>query len=137
MSDLDVTPVPPGRVEVAAQWHALAQGEVTREAMHAWAVPWAEGEGALADFEDPLVETALQHLHGFDLCQDPGRPSVVWHGTSGEGEWYHSLDDITGGLIRWQENCALYDADPQGWLHMVRERARAFIQTHEAKRRQC
>ncbi|MFI8826357.1 hypothetical protein [Streptomyces sp. NPDC053431] len=122
MSDLKATPIPPGRVEVAARWQALSEGEVTREAVHAWAVPWVEGEGALADFEDPLVVTALQYLHGFDLCQNPGRPGVVWHATSGEGDWCHSLNDITNGLTRWQESCALYDADPQGWIQTVRER---------------
>jgi hypothetical protein len=100
MSDLDARPLPPGRVEVAAQWHALAEGRVTREAMHAWAVPWVEGKGAFADFEDPLIVTALQYLHGFDLCQDPGRAGVVWHGTSPEGEWCHSLDDVRGKRSR-------------------------------------
>jgi hypothetical protein len=122
MIDPNATPLPPGRAEVAAQWRALASGEVTREAVHAWAILWVEGDGAFADFEDPLIETALQYLHGFDLCRDPDRPGVVWHGTSGEGEWYHSLDDITGGFTRWQEKCALYDADPQGWSRAVRER---------------
>lgn len=136
MSDLDATPPPPDRVEVAVQWRALAQGEVTREAVHAWAVPWVEGEGALADFEDPLVVTALQYLHGFDLCQAPSRPGVVWHGTLGEGEWYHSPDDITGGLTRWQEKCALYDADPQGWIHMERKQASAFMRAEEEEHRQ-
>ncbi|WP_331721076.1 hypothetical protein [Streptomyces sp. NBC_00454] len=132
MNHLDMAHLPPGRVEAAAQWRALADGEVSREAVHAWAVPWVEGEGALADFQDPLVMTALQHLHGFDLCQDPGRPGVVWHGRSGEGEWYHSLDDITGGLTRWQKACALYDADPQGWTQSVLEQARAAIQAEKA-----
>ncbi|WP_158711287.1 hypothetical protein [Streptomyces sp. NRRL S-1824] len=135
MSDLDAPPSPPGRVEVAVQWQALAQGEVTREAVHAWARPWVEGEAALADFEDPLVVTALQYLHGFDLCQASGGPGVVWHGASGEGEWCHSLDAITGELTRWQEKCALYDADPQGWTQKVREQARAFIQAEEEERR--
>jgi hypothetical protein len=134
MSDLDGTRIPPGRVEVAACWHALAEGEVTREEMHAWAVPWVEGDGAVADFEDPLVVTALQYLHGFDLCQDPARPGFLWHGASGDGEWYHSLDAIVGGLARWQENCALYDADPQGWVRMVGERAREFIEAEESTR---
>ncbi|WTW96005.1 hypothetical protein OG216_22655 [Streptomycetaceae bacterium NBC_01309] len=135
MSLPDATPPPPGRAEVAAQWRALVQGEVTREAVHAWAVPWVEGEGALADFEDPLVATALQYLHGFDLCRNPGRPGVIWHGTSGEGEWCHSFDDITGGLNRWREKCALYDADPHAWIQMTREQASTFVQAEDAKRR--
>ncbi|MGW2946818.1 hypothetical protein [Streptomyces sp. NPDC001226] len=135
MNHLDVTPPPPARVEVAAQWRALAHGEVSREAVHAWAVPWVEGEGASADFEDPLVVAALQYLHGFDLCHDPGRPGVVWHGRSGEGEWHHSPDDINSGLTRWQEACALYDADPRGWIQLVREQARASIQAEKAKGR--
>ncbi|MFE0628401.1 hypothetical protein ACFW3D_15695 [Streptomyces sp. NPDC058864] len=115
MNDQDATPIPPGRAEVAAQWRALAAREATREAVHAWATPWVEGEGADADFEDPLVGMALQYLHGFDLCRNPGRPGVVWHGSSGEGEWCHSPDDITDGFARWQARCALYDADPRGW----------------------
>ncbi|MER5763896.1 hypothetical protein [Streptomyces sp. NPDC002082] len=134
MSDLGATRLPPGRVEVAARWHALARGKVTRESVHAWAVPWVEGEGALVDFEDPLAVTALQYLHGFDLCQDPGRPGVVWHGTAGEGQWCHSHEDIAGGLTRWQAKCALYDEDPQGWIQTVREQARAAIQAEEEER---
>ncbi|MFF6772037.1 hypothetical protein ACFY8W_00545 [Streptomyces sp. NPDC012637] len=127
MSDVNAALPPPRRAEVAARWRALVAGEVSREAVHVWAAPWAEGEGAFDRFEDPLVETALQYLHGFDLCRDPGRPHVVWHGTSGEGEWCHSLDDITSGFARWQERCALYDlpdADPQGRPRAVRDQAR-------------
>lgn len=134
MSDLNVTTGPPGRAEVAARWRALARGEVTREAVHAWAVPWVEGEGALARFEDPLVLTALQYLHGFDLCRDPQRPGALWHGAAGEGEWYRSLDDITSGLTRWQGYCVLYDADPGGWIRMRREQARAAARDEAAKR---
>jgi hypothetical protein len=124
-------------MEVAARWHALAEAEVTREATHAWAAPWVEGEGAAADFEDPLVVTALQCLHGFDLCRHPGRPGVARHGTAGDDERCHPLDAIIAGRARWQESCALYDADPEGWGQAVRERARAFIQAEEAKGGSC
>ncbi|MFD3651986.1 hypothetical protein [Streptomyces sp. NPDC058620] len=132
MSDPNARPFPPGRAEVAAQWRALASGEVTREAVHAWAFRWVEGEGAFTDFEEPLVLTGLQYLHGFDLCCDPDRPDVVRHGTSGEGEWVASLNDVADGLAHWEEQCALYDADPQGWSRAVRERARAFVRAEEA-----
>ncbi|MFC9249474.1 hypothetical protein ACFT7S_37140 [Streptomyces sp. NPDC057136] len=132
MSDPNATPLLPGRAEVAARWSALASGEVTREAVHAWAFPWVEGEGAFTDFEEPLVLTGLQYLHGFDLCRDPGRPHIVRHGTLGEGEWVASLDDIIGRFAHWQEQCALYDADPQGWSQAVLERARAFVRAEEA-----
>lgn len=89
-----------------------------------------EGEGASADCP-PLVLMALQYLHGFDLCRDPSRPGVVWHGTSGEGGRVHSLDDIRDGLALWQEKCELYDADPQGWMQAVRQQARALVQAGE------
>ncbi|MFD7032418.1 hypothetical protein ACFWAR_30750 [Streptomyces sp. NPDC059917] len=134
MNDAHATPLPPGRAEVAARWQALARGEVTREAVHAWAVPWVEGEGALVDFEDPLVLTALQYLHGFDLCRDPGAPGVLRHGTTGEGEWYRSPDDVAAALTRWRANCALHDEDPAGWIRAVRERARAAVRAEEEER---
>ncbi|MGW6915859.1 hypothetical protein ACWGB8_18890 [Kitasatospora sp. NPDC054939] len=138
MSDRETAPVPPGRAEVAAQWRALVAGEVTREAAHAWAVPWVEGEGAFADFEDPLVVTALQYLHGFDLRRDPGRPNLLRHdllrhGAAGEGEWCRSPDDIADGFVRWQAKCAAYDADPQGWSRAVREQAQALARAEGAR----
>lgn len=131
MKDLKASLLPPSREEVAAQWRALAAGDVTREAVHGWAAQWVEGEGASVGLA-PLVLTALQHLHGFDLCRDPSRPGVHWHGASGEGEWVNSLDDIAGGLARWQETCDLYDADPQGWSQTVREQVRALVRAREA-----
>ncbi|MGV9383352.1 hypothetical protein ACWDRB_46585 [Nonomuraea sp. NPDC003707] len=127
MSDPNSPLPPPSREDAAARWRALAAGDMTREAVHAWAAPWVEGEGASADCP-PLVLTALQYLHGFDLCRDPSRPGVVWHGPAGEGEWLHSPDDICDGLARWQEKCELYDADPQGWMQAARQQARALVQ---------
>ncbi|WP_406865067.1 hypothetical protein ABZO31_33345 [Streptomyces sp. HUAS MG47] len=111
-------PKPPTRADVAARWHALVRGETTREAVHAWTVHWVEGEGAFADFA-PLVETGLQYLHGFDLCRDPARPSVLWHGEAGEGEWYHADDAVAAGLAHWQRMCERHDADPEGWARAI------------------
>ncbi|MFF2814803.1 hypothetical protein ACFVT9_04615 [Kitasatospora cineracea] len=107
---------------------------MSRGAVHAWAVPWVEGPGARADFEDPLVVTALQYLHGFDLCRDPDRPGVHRHGRPGAGEWLRSLDEIADGLGRWLEECARHDADPRGWIRSARERARAYVRAEEAER---
>ncbi|MFI0965987.1 hypothetical protein ACH4S8_32025 [Streptomyces sp. NPDC021080] len=101
MSDLKAPKPAPNSEEVAAQWQALVAGDVTREAVHSWAASWVEDEAAIRI--PPLVFGALQHLHGLDLCRDPHRPGVVWHGTTGEGEWIHSPDDIAGGFARWQE----------------------------------
>jgi hypothetical protein len=130
MSDPEAPPPPPSREEVAARWRALAADEVTREAVHAWAASRVESARASADCA-PLVLTALQSLHGFDLRRDPSRPGVLWHGTQCEGEWVHSLDDIGGELARWQEKCELYDADPEGWTQAVRWQARALVQARE------
>lgn len=132
MKHLKAPLLPPSREEVATQWRALAAGAATREAMHRWAAPWVERNGASGSLT-PLVLTALQHLHGFDLCQDPSRPSVLRHGTTGEGEWVHSLDDIAGGLARWQRACDLYDADPQSWSEAVREQSRALGRPETAR----
>lgn len=112
MSDLKAPRPAPSRVEVAAQWRALVAGDVTREAVHSWAASWVEVEEGFCDGA-PLVFGALQRLHGFDLRREPCRPGVVWHGTAGEGEWVHSLDDIVGGFASWQEMCDLHDTDPR------------------------
>ncbi|MGW6210378.1 hypothetical protein [Streptomyces sp. NPDC055109] len=131
MQHLKTPLLPPSREEVTTRWRALAAGAVTREAMHGWAASWVERDGAASSLT-PLVLAALQHLHGFDLCRDPSRPSLLRHGTTGEGEWVHSLDDIAGGLARWQGACDLYDADPQGWSEAVREQARALVRPEDA-----
>lgn len=71
-------PSPPSRAEVAAQWTALIKGKTTREAVHAWAVPWVEGD---APVEDPMILSALTYLHGFDLTRHlttrPGWPTAM------------------------------------------------------------
>ncbi|WP_328663343.1 hypothetical protein [Streptomyces sp. NBC_00328] len=131
MSDLKVPPPPPSREEAAARWQALAAGEVIREAVHSWAASWVEDE--VERGFAPLVFGALQYLHGFDLCQDPNRPGVVWHGISDEGKWIHSLDDIASGLARWQARCEPHDADPLAWPQTEDERLRALIQAREAE----
>ncbi|MFE2537131.1 hypothetical protein [Streptomyces sp. NPDC059371] len=111
MSDRKTPRPAPSRKDVAAQWQALIAGDVTREAVHAWAASWVEDEAAF--HVPPLVFGALQHLHGFDLCRDPYRPGVLWHGSTSEGEWVHSPDEIAGAFARWQDRCNLQDADPQ------------------------
>nr|WP_144298868.1 hypothetical protein [Streptomyces sp. TLI_235] len=131
MSDPRAPPLPPGRAEVAGQWRALIAGDVTREAVHAWAAPWVEGEGAFVDLA-PLVVAPLQYLHGFDLCRDPARPGLLWHGRAGEGEWVHSADDIADGFARWREKCDRCDADPQGWSPALRAQVDALVRARDA-----
>ncbi|MFG2454740.1 hypothetical protein ACGFSG_35820 [Streptomyces sp. NPDC048512] len=136
MQHLKAPSLPPGRAEVAVLWQALAAGTVTREAVHGWAAPWVESDEASGSVS-PLVLTALQHLHGFDLCRDPSSPSILWHGMTGEGQWTHSRDDITVGFARWLRACDLHDADPQGWSKAIREQARAGARPEDARPEQA
>ena len=112
-------PSPPSRAEVAARWTALTKGETTREAVHAWAVPWVEGD---VPVEDPMILSALTYLHGFDLTRHPDHPAWAAHG--GDGHYLHSRAHIADELTRWQTRCDEYDADPRGWTERAHELAR-------------
>ncbi|MFF1649899.1 hypothetical protein [Streptomyces sp. NPDC058240] len=132
MSDFNEMP-PPSREEVSARWKALISGDLSREAAHAWASPWVEGPSD-PDCPDPLVLTALQYLHGFDLSVDPQHPGLMRHG---QGiAWYRSIKEFSDEFSRWQANCALYDSDPQLWQQSRLRRARSFAEAERADGRQ-
>ncbi|WP_327419740.1 hypothetical protein OG763_43120 [Streptomyces sp. NBC_01230] len=131
MSDFNVLP-PPSREEVSACWKALIFGDLSRETAHGWAAPWVEGPGD-TDYPDPLVLTALQFLHGFDLSVDPQHPGLVRHG---QGiAWCRSIKDISDEFSRWQANCAFYDSDPQLWRQSMLRRTRSFIEAERVRNR--
>lgn len=73
-------PPTPGRDQIVAWWTALIKGSITREEAHAWAAQWVEDEEA--NICDPMVASALQNLHGFDLNCIPGRENLAQHGMS-------------------------------------------------------
>lgn len=118
--------VSPSRADVAAVWHALINGEVTREEVHAWTVPWVEGD---VTAQDLMTDSALLYLHGFDLTHPLDNPTSMRHG--GPGVYVHSEAWISESFRRWRANCSQYDADPVGWVQGRREMARAV----EAERR--
>lgn len=112
----------PTRAVVEARWMALIEGQATRDEVHAWAAPWVEFDPFIGQ---PLVESALQSLHGFDLTRDPEQPNLLTHG--GEGEFVHSDADIADGLSRWKRRCVEHDADPVGFRSRRIAEARKWI----------
>ena len=106
----------PRRAEIEARWRDLIAGAVSREAVNLWAEPFVLGDEVL----EPLVASALQYLHGFDLVTiSPGR---LRHG--GPGEYLRSIDEVAAELVRWLANCRDYDNDPRGYMKRSWERAR-------------
>jgi hypothetical protein len=116
----------PTRADVEERWQPLVEGRTSRNDVHAWAAPWAEFD----PFDgQPLVETGLQSLHGFDLTSDPDRPSMLTHG--GDGAYVHSDATIAAGLVRSKRYCAEHDADPEGWRQRRIADARKWIAENE------
>jgi hypothetical protein len=109
----------------------LIEGRTTREAVNAWVVPWVEGDTSI---EDPMVLSALTHLHGFDLTRHPDHPTWVAHG--GGGRYLHSAAHITEELTRWRGRCDEYDADPPGWTERAHALARQAIEAERQRRDQ-
>jgi hypothetical protein len=109
----------------------LIGGKTTRKAVHAWAAPSIEGD---APIEDPMILSALTHLHGFDLTPDPGYPAGVAH--DGDGPYLHSPAHIAGEFTRWRTRCDEYDADPAGWTERAHELARQAIKAERRRRGQ-
>jgi hypothetical protein len=106
----------PRRVDIEAHWRDLIAGAVSREAVNLWAEPFVLGDEVL----EPLVASALQSLHGFDLVTvSPGR---LRHG--GPGEYLRSIDEVAAELDRWVADCREYDIDPRGYMKRSWERAR-------------
>jgi hypothetical protein len=111
--------VVPVRLDAKERWHALAEGRATRREVHEWAAPWVEERDS--EVKDPMLRSALQYLHGFDLTHDSESPGVMRHGT---GQRYvHSDQEIAEAFARWEENCQLYDSDPAAYIRRVKERA--------------
>jgi hypothetical protein len=107
---------PPTREEVESRWQAVASGVASRESVHAWAEPLMLAEYAAQP--DPLVMTALQYLHGFDMTWRSEDQRMVGHGPP--GSYVKTAKQIKAELVLWLENCRKYDADPVGWMNSRR-----------------
>jgi hypothetical protein len=117
----------PTRADVEAHWRALLAGRTTRAEVHDWARTWVEGDDSA--ITDPMVRTALQHLHGFDLTFDAAAPDRMRHGP---GEHHvHSPQHIADALDRWRADCAAYDADPRAFRERKRREALARLEREE------
>lgn len=115
-------PSGPGRDQIMAWWTALIKGLVTREATHAWAAQWVENEEA--NISDPMVTSALQNLHGFDLSYLPGKENITQHGMSDTiSRYMYSSDEIASEFARWIDNCSQYDESPDEYSWKLRIRA--------------
>lgn len=96
-------------------------GSLTREIVCSWTVPWVEG---VAEALDPMVNSAMQWLHGFDLTAS--KPWTHGHdrldecaqrsySTHLDSEYETPLTEVRDLLEEWQADCAAYDADPEAW----------------------
>jgi hypothetical protein len=109
---------PPSRQDIELRWRSVASGAASRESVHDWAEPFVLAEDDT--ISDPMVMTALQYLHGFDMVWRSGDRRFVGHGPP--GPYLRSLEEITAELDRWLHNCHGHDADPIGWLERARSR---------------
>lgn len=124
----------PNRADIEGRWRAIIDGTLSREEVHRWSEPLMLGEEEL----DPLVNTALQYLHGFDLVVDSTDDQIEakrWTGTDaldrldsgrlrhgGHGAYLRSSEEVATELERWLSSCVEYDADPRGYIRRARER---------------
>jgi hypothetical protein len=103
----------PSRDEVERHWSALLDGTLSREAVHAWAVPWVEGAET---GQDPLVNAAVQFLHGCDLSAPiGGRRRQVRHGLRPGWDYVRSPAEIASERERWRADLERFDRDPHAW----------------------
>jgi len=79
-----------------------------------------------------MVGSALQYLHGFTMAFLPETPHLIHHGPP--GEYVKSKEDIRVEFNRWQERCAEYDEDPEGYRQRALARGRTAV-AEELERR--
>jgi hypothetical protein len=115
------TPERATRDTVAEMWRAVLDGTVSRADAHRWASQWVEGDDP--DVSDPMVWSALQRLHGFDLVWTDPERTKVRHG--GSDAHVHTMPDIREAFATWRAACARYDADPAEYVRRVKEAARS------------
>jgi hypothetical protein len=103
----------PTREDVERQWRALIDGTISREEVHEWAVPRVEG-GETG--QDPLVNVAVQFLHGCDLSSpNGGERRQVRHGSASGWDYIRSMAEIASARDRWHADLAVFDRDPYAW----------------------
>jgi hypothetical protein len=108
------------RDAVTQMWRSVLDGAASRADAHAWASQWIEADDP--DVRDPMVWSALQRLHGFDLVWTNPEHSAVRHG--GSGDFVHSPQAIRSAFAAWQADCVSYDADPAEFVRRKKEAAR-------------
>jgi hypothetical protein len=102
-------------------WQAVLDGTVSRSDAHRWASRWVEGDDP--DNSDPMVWSALQRLHGFDLVWTDSARTTVRHG--GPGTPVHTTGEIQEAFAAWRAACQSYDADPAEYVPRKKEAARS------------
>ncbi|PPK71144.1 hypothetical protein V5P93_003007 [Actinokineospora auranticolor] len=116
------TPMEATRSAVAQVWQGVLDGTISRDEAHRWAAPWVEGDSGV---EDPMTNSGLQHLHGFDLVWVDDARTTVRHG--GGGLPAHTRTDVQQAFAAWRTACDSYDADPAGYLRRVKAAALAAL----------
>lgn len=106
MTESQRPPADPTRDQVAALWKKVIAGEETRETAHAFARQWVGVEDA--DVDDPMVDGALLHLHGFTMVEADE--------ATGTTKYVHGIEDIAAGYERWRTDCAKFDEDPVAFI---------------------
>ena len=115
------TPAQATRATVAQMWQAVLDGTISRADSHRWAKQWVEGDDP--DVSDPMVWSALQRLHGFDLVWTDTARTTVRHG--GSGAPVHTMREIQEAFTAWRAACERYDADPAEYVRRMKEAARS------------
>jgi hypothetical protein len=103
----------PTREDIEERWKAIIEGRVSREDVHAWAVPWVERTWR---FKDPMVSVGATYLHGYDLTFDPAvGEGVVRHAMSEGWAYLKPIEEIRSDLEHWQRDSIFFDRDPDAW----------------------
>jgi len=122
---------PPTRDQVETRWLALLSGDLSREEVHVWTVPYVEGD---AEPADPIAFMGVTTLHGLDLAAgSSGQPE---HGWAPGRTYVHSDLAIAKQLEEWREHAASHDRDPASWqlgqLRQALRTVRAEEGVHQA-----